>query len=97
MGNQKRSENTYTKINTIFLRDENNVIMPYDEFVAPEIEWLRNCIFDADEKIDGTNIRIEVTRQIEDNVIVFISKKDCVDFCICVLTSFLLSHNSISI
>ena len=56
MGKQKRSENTYTKINTIFLRDENNIIMPYDEFVAPEFEWLRNCKFDADEKIDGTNI-----------------------------------------
>ena len=69
MGKQKRSENTYTKINTIFLRDENNIIMPYDEFVAPEFEWLRNCKFDADEKIDGTNIRIEVTRQVEDNTI----------------------------
>ena len=69
MGKQKRSENTYTKINTIFLRDENNIIMPYDEFVAPEFEWLRNCKFDADEKIDGTNIRIEVTRQVEDNSI----------------------------
>ena len=71
MGKQKRSENTYTKINTIFLRDENFIIMPYNEFVAPEFEWLRNCKFDADEKIDGTNIRIEVTRQIEDNVIVW--------------------------
>ena len=71
MGKQKRSENTYTKINTIFLRDENNIIMPYDEFVAPEFEWLRNCKFDADEKIDGTNIRIEVTRQVEDNAIIW--------------------------
>ena len=71
MGKQKRSENTYTKINTIFLRDENNIIMPYDEFVAPEFEWLRNCKFDADEKIDGTNIRVEVTRQVEDNAIIW--------------------------
>ena len=57
---QKRSENTYQKINTIFKRDANNIIMPYDEFAIPELEWLRNCKFDATEKIDGTNVRIEV-------------------------------------
>ena len=63
MGKQKRSENTYQKINTIFKRDANNVIMPYDEFALPELEWLRDCKFDAEEKIDGTNTRIEVTRE----------------------------------
>lgn len=62
MGKQKRSLNTYQKINTIFKRDINNVIMPYDGLVVPELEWLRNCKFDAEEKIDGTNIRIELTR-----------------------------------
>ena len=65
MGRQKRSANTYTKINTIFYRDENNIIMPYDELVMPELEYLRNCKFDATEKIDGTNIRIEVLRDCE--------------------------------
>lgn len=55
-----RSENTYQKIDTIFLRDVNNIIMPYSGFVSPELEWLRNCKFDATEKIDGTNMRIEV-------------------------------------
>lgn len=64
MGKQKRSENTYTKINTVFFRDENNIIMPFDELVTPELAWLRNCKFDATEKIDGTNIRIEVTKVI---------------------------------
>ena len=63
MGKQKRSENTYQKINTIFKRDANNVIMPYDEFAVPELEWMRNCKFDAEEKVDGTNTRIEVTRE----------------------------------
>ena len=63
MGKQKRSENTYQKINTIFKRDANNVIMPYDEFAVPELEWMRNCKFDAEEKVDGCNIRIEVTRE----------------------------------
>jgi len=60
MGRQKRSENTYQKINTIFYRDENNIIMPYDELVLPELEWLRNCKWDASVKVDGTNMRIEV-------------------------------------
>ena len=63
MGKQKRSENTYQKINTIFKRDANNVIMPYDEFALPELEWLRDCKFDAEEKVDGMNTRIEVTRE----------------------------------
>ena len=64
---QKRSENTYQKINTIFKRDANNIIMPYNEFAIPELEWLRNCKFDATEKIDGTNIRIEVIPTITDD------------------------------
>ena len=64
---QKRSENSYQKINTIFKRDANNIIMPYDEFAIPELEWLRNCKFDATEKIDGTNIRIEVIPTITDD------------------------------
>ena len=61
MGRQKRSANTYTKINTVFFRDTNNIIMPYDSLVSPELEWLRNCKFDAEEKIDGTNMRIELS------------------------------------
>jgi len=62
MGKQHRSENTYTKINTIFKRDNKNCIMPYDGYVMPELEWLKNYKFDAEEKIDGTNIRIEISR-----------------------------------
>lgn len=42
---QKRSENTYQKINAIFKRDENNIIMPDAEFSIPELEWIRNCKF----------------------------------------------------
>ena len=65
MGRQKRSANTYQKINTCFKRDVNNIIMPYDEFVMPEIELLRNIKWEATEKIDGTNIRIEVTKEVQ--------------------------------
>ena len=62
MGNQKRSENTYQKINTIFMRDAKNVIMPYERFTEPEFEYLRGLKWRASEKIDGTNMRIEVTK-----------------------------------
>lgn len=62
MGKQKRSENTYQKINTIFMRDTKNVIMQYEPFVEPEFEYLRCLKWRGEEKIDGTNMRIEVTK-----------------------------------
>lgn len=62
MGKQKRSENTYQKINTIFMRDAKNVITPYESFTEPEFEYLRGLKWRAEEKIDGTNMRIEVTK-----------------------------------
>jgi len=65
MARQKRSENTYQKINTIFKRDNKNVIMQYAGFVTPELEYLRSLKWRGEEKIDGTNIRIEVTPRIE--------------------------------
>lgn len=64
MGKQKRSENTYQKINTIFMRDAKNVIMPYDSFTEPEFEYLRGLKWRGECKIDGTNMRIEVTKEI---------------------------------
>jgi len=63
MGKQKRSENTYQKINTIFMRDAKNVIMPYEPFVEPEFNYLRGLQWRGEEKVDGTNIRIEVTKE----------------------------------
>ena len=65
---QHRSENTYQKINTIFMRDANNIIMPYNGFVLPEFEYLRNVKWRAEEKIDGTSMRIEVAGKIEYNM-----------------------------
>lgn len=59
---QKRSENTYQKINTIFMRDAKNVIMPYDGFTEPEFEYLRGLKWRGEEKINGTNMRIEVVK-----------------------------------
>ena len=65
MGKQKRSPNTYQKINTIFLRDDKNVIMPYEPFVEPEFEYLRSLKWRGEEKIDGMNVRIEVNQNPE--------------------------------
>jgi hypothetical protein len=62
MGKTERSENTYQKINTIFMRDAKNVIMPYDPFVEPEFNYLRGLQWRGEEKIDGTSMRIEVTK-----------------------------------
>ena len=64
MGKQKRSENTYQKIQTVFKRDEKNVIMPYGELTDPAFEYLRSLPWRCEEKIDGTNIRLEVLRVI---------------------------------
>lgn len=52
--------NEYQKINTLFLRDENNIIMP-DNFTCPEFSYLQNCSWECTEKIDGTNIHIDIT------------------------------------
>lgn len=48
----------YHKINTLFKRDNNNKIT--DEFCDPVYEMLENCQWEATEKIDGTNIRINL-------------------------------------
>lgn len=67
MASQKRSENTYQKIDTIFKRDAKNVIMPFAGFVRPEFEYLRGLKWRAEEKIDGTSMRIEVRATLEYN------------------------------
>ena len=64
MGKQKRSENTYQKIQTVFKRDEKNVIMPYAELTQPEFDFLRQLPWRCEETIDGTNIRLEVVSEV---------------------------------
>lgn len=63
MSKQKRSENTYQKINTIFKRDSKDLIIVGD-YSDKIVEFLKNCVWLAFEKIDGTNIRLEVTIEI---------------------------------
>ncbi len=54
--------NEYQKINTLFLRDKNNIIIP-DRFTCPEFEFLKDCLWECTEKIDGTNIHIDYELQ----------------------------------
>lgn len=49
----------YQKINTIWKRDERNKIM-LGEFAIPEIEYLKENIWEITEKINGTNMSIEI-------------------------------------
>lgn len=51
----------YQKINTLFKRDANNIIIP-SQFTCEEFSYLKDCKFEATEKVDGTNVRIEFTR-----------------------------------
>ena len=56
----------YQKIQTLFKRDEKKVIIP-TEFTLPEFGYLKDCKWEATEKIDGTNMRVELTPEIDDN------------------------------
>lgn len=60
----------YQKIQTLFKRDERNIIIP-DQFTYPEFEVLKDLKWECTEKIDGTNIRIELTSSgnLEDGII----------------------------
>ena len=49
----------YQKINTLFLRDENSIIMP-QHFTCEEFECLQNIQWECTEKIDGTNIHCDI-------------------------------------
>ena len=51
----------YPKINTLFKRDENNIIIP-DQFTIEEFEYLKNLKWECTEKIDGTNIHVDLIK-----------------------------------
>lgn len=52
----------YQKINTLFLRDEKKVIIP-SSFTCDEFEYLKDCKWECTEKVDGTNIRVYISRE----------------------------------
>ena len=49
----------YQKIQTLFKRDEKNIIIP-SMFTLPEFEYLKDCKWETTEKIDGTSMRVEL-------------------------------------
>ena len=49
----------YPKIQTLFKRDEKNIIIP-GSYTLDEFLYLEDNLWEATEKIDGTNVRIEV-------------------------------------
>lgn len=56
----------YSKIQTLFKRDDKNIIIP-DQFTYPEFEYLKDNKWECTEKIDGTNIRIELDFNVHDD------------------------------
>lgn len=56
----------YQKIQTLFKRDEKNIIIP-SMFTLPEFAYLKDCKWEATEKIDGTNMRVELVPHIDEN------------------------------
>lgn len=47
----------YHKIDSIYKRDERGRFL-IGQWATPEIEYLKDCVWDWTEKIDGTNIRV---------------------------------------
>lgn len=50
----------YQKINTLFKRDDKNIIIP-SQYTCEEFKYLKDNIWECSEKIDGCNIRIYIT------------------------------------
>lgn len=57
----------YPKVNTLFKRDQNNIIIP-DCYSKEEFKYLENVPFECTEKIDGMNIRVEITNDPEEGL-----------------------------
>ena len=52
----------YPKINTLFKRDDKNIIIP-SQYTCEEFNYLSNCLWECTEKVDGTNTRIYITME----------------------------------
>ena len=52
----------YPKINTLFKRDDKNIIIP-SQYTCEEFSYLKDCLWECTEKIDSTNIRIYITME----------------------------------
>lgn len=56
----------YHKIQSLYQRNDRGDFMPY--YSCPEFEYLRDLQWDWSEKIDGTNIRIELSKEYDDDI-----------------------------
>ena len=56
----------YQKIQTLFKRDANNIIIP-SQYTLDEFKYLENTLWECTEKIDGTNMRVELTPNLDEN------------------------------
>lgn len=54
----------YQKIQTLFKRDANSIIMP-SQYTLEEFKYLENNLWECTEKIDGTNIHIDINQDAE--------------------------------
>ena len=52
----------YPKINTLFKRDDKNIIIP-SQYTCEEFNYLSNCLWECTEKVDGANTRIYITME----------------------------------
>lgn len=51
--------NDYPKIQTLFKRDANSIIIP-NQYTLDEFKYLENNTWECTEKIDGTNIHVDI-------------------------------------
>ncbi len=56
----------YHKIQSLYKRDVMGNFLP--EYTCPEFEYLADLEWDWSEKVDGTNIRIELSKEYDDDI-----------------------------
>ena len=56
----------YPKINTLFKRDDKNIIIP-SQYTCEEFSYLKDCLWECTEKIDGT---IKLIKDVQEGDIV---------------------------
>jgi len=59
--------NDYPKIQTLFKRDGNSIIIP-NQYTLDEFKYLENNTWECTEKIDGTNIHIDLAPVIDTDI-----------------------------
>lgn len=66
---------TYHKINALYKRDSRGK-MVHGDWAVPEFEYLANNEFEFTEKVDGTNIRVNIDRYNDNCTVEFAGRTD---------------------